>query len=419
MMNSNTLSVGTTWVPSQVWNMTFSRTTDIIIWIMLFLMGLPETVIEKTYIGEIPLSFLLFYLAAGCAVIEFALAGGVLYGRSRILVIAALLFTMMAIMGLVEGSEFKWWAIDISMYSGLLLGLFWGKQRSIDHAARMVCRWNATCSLLLLVNVLGLYTGLIPPSEKCSDRILTYAMFDCANIVSISFPFCFAVIYSQKFQQNHFWMKLFLWLGGLSVLGAAFLSATRSVLIVGLASGVSTCWFSMKNRVLAGILFTMLIFFAWFLLSGYSIVGYSHINLLDRLLNTEIREEGRFEEVEMMFDDMQNPTDIWLGRGFGCQFLSNVKINGESVAFSPHISILTTWYKGGLLSFLVIILCPMFVVVYRLFMLDRPILQSGCYTGVVIYLILSNLSGGWNFIMLFVYGAFFALSRQNPKDFVK
>jgi hypothetical protein len=418
MTRATAFSADTIWAPAHVWETVFAHATDTFIGIVLLLMGLPETVVEKIYWGEVPLQFIVFYLALACAFVEFALAGSLQRGRSRELGIATLLMAIMATMGFLKKTEFKWWVVDVSMFSGFLLGLYWGKKRSIARASRVMCRWNMLCTLLLLVNVIGLAAGLISPANN-SNRIYTSALFDCVKFVSMSIPFCFAVMYCQRSRRSRCWMVLILCGWGLGVLGGAIVSATRSVLLVGLSSGVLTYWIAAKNRVLTGIFFVLLTIVAWFLLLGDNTGGLSQTLLVDRLFHTDIYEECRYAEVAVMFDDMRTSTDVWLGKGFGSRFWSNLRLGDETMAFAPHIAVLTAWYKGGLLSFFIVIVCPALLAVYRLFMHDRSAIQSACYAGVIVYLLMSSLSGGWHFIMLFAYGAFFALSKHDCKVFAE
>lgn len=402
-------------VPEQSWQALFGRGADLLFGIALVWAGLPDTLVEKLYVGSVPFGFFLFYLAAGCGLLEVMFTSRFRPEGLSALKIAAWLMGLMAVNGLIREAEFKWWCIDASMFAGLVFGVCWGTQRSLVSAMDSLQRWCNLAAVMVLVNVIGLAAGWIAPAHEC-ERTYTFSLFDSANFVGICLPCCFTAAYCRRDVANRWLGIVPAYAAAGALLAAGVVSATRSILMLGVVSSLMAYWITARDRILAGIAMAVGVGVLGCAIFGNASPRSAEWAVLERLLDTNLRNEDRYVEVGLMFDDMDGLRDHCLGRGFGSRFWSNVVVSGESWAFAPHIAVLASWYKGGMLAFLAIIVAPVLLAAGRLLACNRPRLQLACSAGVIAYLTMSSLSGGWNFLMLFPFGAMCALSLRPAEE---
>ncbi len=370
---------------------------------------------ERPYIGVLPLEFFLFYAALASALLEVVLGDGLRRKWPELITITPVI-ALMAVMGVLRDADPRWWIIDASNVSGLLLGMYWGSQRPIAAALKFLTRLALICTLLLIVTIIGLMMGFVEPAIE-GERTFTYGLFSSAVLISLTLPMLCAITPFGNSPSGRPRWVLVACLGSGSVLVAAILSATRTILILGVVSLALTSWVMAKSSKVFVVSMAVLVVVACggllalqVFLSGSSLAGR-----LER--ENEIREESRYIEVEMMFADLSTPASWWLGKGFGSRFPTVVVVDGEDRAIAPHIGITTFWYKGGLLGFLAIAVYPALRGLYRLFARRGAALQLACSAGLITYVVMSSLTGGWSFGVLFMYGAFIALSGRQSKEF--
>jgi hypothetical protein len=130
--------------------------------------------------------------------------------------------------------------------------------------------------------------------------------------------------------------------------------------------------------------------------------------LADRIMSTDVAEDYRYMEVEMMFDQLRD--NLFRGEGFGSRFESCIGRHGEKLAFAPHVAVLTFWFKGGLLIFLATAILPAMRAAYQLALTPTWPVATACWGGALLYLVQASMSGGWNFHALFLFGAFLSLA---------
>ncbi|QDV67257.1 hypothetical protein Poly24_09500 [Rosistilla carotiformis] len=384
--------------------------SDAILGASLLWTGLPETVVGKIYIASVPLNVFLFYLAIASFAFEHMIGGRSLRRPSLLLLTAALAMFLMATMGFLQGAEFRWWAIDFSMFLGLPYGFLWVGQRGIAEAARLLQQWALIFSVLLLANLAGLAVGLIPPANEGS-RLFTYAVFNCTNFIAVILPCLFVAAWQRKLPGAHYREMCLAYIGAACIFLAGVFAATRSILLLSTVSVSLGYWVSTKSRMswVAWITPTAVI-------GGYALLGLGASTfLVDRLRQTNLSDEDRFVEVELMFEDMAGPADYILGRGFGSRFHSSVVVDGDDRALTPHVGVLSTLYKGGAVVFTVVVVLPFVLASFQLLQFQGTRIELGFAASVVLYIVLSSMSGGWNNGLLFVYGVSIAASSGSRR----
>ena len=161
--------------------------TDLLLTAAIVLLGLPQSVLEKAYVGEVPLVYILQY-AAGAGIVVETIAYRRGQGTSWWPTAVLLLGVYMGIAGVQSGAEVKWWVIDATMYGGFLLGIAWRQQRSAESAARTIQLWAPSPPPCWRSTSLGLTTGLIDPVAD-TDRTYSKALFNTAGFVAVVFPY--------------------------------------------------------------------------------------------------------------------------------------------------------------------------------------------------------------------------------------
>ncbi len=394
---------------------TASRLTDLLLAAMLVVIGLPETVFEKMYVGEVPLAFALFYAAAASMLIEVVVSAN-RQRLSRRLAAAILLGLFMAAVGFRREAETKWWVVDASVYCGFLLGLAWSERRSAAAAVRTVHLWGSIAAVLLAVNLIGLVSGFVPPVVE-SDRRYCSALFYTAGFVVVAFPFWFASARGGCPGLDGLCKALPACLGITGVLFAAYISATRSLLIAGIASILLAYWAVVRDPLFSALVLVLAVVVVLAAGQTGALETLQRSLLFDRLVGTTMADEARYVELEMMFHDLASADERWLGRGFGSRFDSNVQAHLDGLAVAPHVGVLAPWFKGGVPAFALMILLPGLAALSGLLLKRRSKIRQAGRAGLLAYLALASMSGGWDFALLFLYGIFSAAAFDKRLDF--
>lgn len=414
MANAITFDLRERRIGPQASRLACARLADLALGGMFLWAGLPDTVVERIYVGEIPIPFFLFYLGSALMGLELLLAGGLRWRGTVALPLAVGVAVLMALLGYLNEAEFRWWAIDASMFAGFLAGLCWVRLRGFAQATHTLGGWAGLSTLLLLGNLIGLATGLIPPSDE-GDRVYSHGMFFSANFLAMVFPLWVAL--SRSRPDSRAWLRLpLVCLGAAGMLAVAFFSATRSSLILSLASLLLTYWTTARKRTVAMTCAAFVMLTIGLVILGDESSAIRRTALANRLSQTTITDEDRYVEVEMMFGDLRTMQDFCLGRGFGSRFWSVVGANGGDWAFAPHVAVLTSWYKGGLFSFVIVLVWPLVQAVCRVFLARRRRLSMACSAALIAYAVMASMSGGWFIVFLFPYGACLELSGMQDTE---
>ena len=382
--------------------------TDVLLGVTLLWAVIPETLTGDVYFYDIPLRFCFFF----AAVISCAFST-VLLGVSNVtfqLKVAILALLGMAAFGLIRGNDLKFWVIDTSNWTALIFGLYWGGRYSRQYTINILYGWSWAVTCVLLLNILGLLSGLIPQAGE-GDRLYSYSLFTSTAFVTSLFPLWLTLDSRTAGLVLPRRSRLLAITGISCVLFCSMLSATRSMFLTGSVALMIVLWIRLhgKNAVLwVGVALAGSLLAAAFLFNAD--VG-SGEGVTNRLSSTNLAEEYRYIELQLLFEDLEGH---WLtGKGFGSRFESCIGKHGNFLAFAPHIGIFTSLFKGGAVVFGMLFLVPLATAAFQMVRLHKSSLSLACSAAVLLYCTQASMSGGWNFIALFLLGAMFTLSSRS------
>jgi hypothetical protein len=300
---------------------------------------------------------------------------------------------------------------DILSYAGLPVGIALGQFCGRDRFMILVRRCFVAVSITFAISIVLLLRGYIQ-SAGGDERLLDPAMYTSSFLIAVFFP----GLWFTAGVKRTFWRGVAI--GGLLLnLVFAMISATRSVLITLIAAIAITAIIEIKKdfRNMIWVCGILIAFGAYFQGErGWE--AFESTLLGERLTSTEFQNEDRFEELNMMLDQM-GPAEWIHGVGFGSGFESPVTRNSETgslLALGPHIGITTLLYKGGLPAMLLLIATPCLLCLWRV-VFARHSRADPFAAGVTVYLVQSCISGGWGFFALLVLGSLFTLTRERAQ----
>jgi hypothetical protein len=187
----------------------------------------------------------------------------------------------------------------------------------------------------------------------------------------------------------------------LVTVATGFASATRTIIIGSIL--IALLYFLLKRRRM-GVGFIIRFCAATLVGIAIFVSGASRIGngLFTRLDDTQIQEESRWQEIKLWWPQVNG--DLAFGQGMGSRFVSNVVVNGNSLASAPHLGILTFLMKGGVLLFLCCAIFPGLKAVRIILTPSIAESERGAAASVLMFIGLSCLSGGWYPLSLFAYG---------------
>ena len=382
--------------------------TDVLLGVTLLWAVIPETLTGDIYLYDIPLRFCLFFATAiSCAFSTLLLGVSNVTLQLKVAIVAML---GMSAFGLLQGNNIKFWVIDVSNWTALIFGLYWGGRYSRQHTISILYGWSWAVTLVLLLNIAGLLFGIVPQAGE-GDRLYSYSLFTSTAFVTCLFPLWFTVDPRRSGWVLPRKARLLAMIGISSVLFCSVLSATRSMFLTASVALIIVLWIRLhgKNGVLwIGVTLAGTLLAAAFLFNTDALVGGS---VTSRLSSTNLAEEYRYLELQLLFEDLEGH---WLtGRGFGSRFESCIGQHGDFLAFAPHIGIFTSLFKGGVLIFGILFLLPLATAASHLFRLNGSSLSLTCNAAVLLYGTQASMSGGWNFIALFLLGVMLTLASRS------
>ena len=381
--------------------------TDILLGVMLVWAMIPETLVGDIYFLDVPMRFLLFYCATASCMISTLFFG--LSTVTPYLKVALIAMLLMAGMGIFWGNDLKFWVVDVSNYTGLVLGLYWARRNSLQSTVNTLYWWSVAIGTVLLLNIVGLLLGIIPQANE-GERLYSYSLFTSTAFVTCLFPFWFTASSTKKgVTIPPRARKMAVTCIGCVVL-ASVLSATRSMFLTGAVAVTIVVWLRLHGKNAAFWMFTTLASCLIFMLTVFNSESWLSSRFADRLASTELVEEYRYIELQMMFEQLEG--SFLTGKGFGSRFESCIGRNSEFRAYAPHVAIFTTLFKGGVATFALIIVVPVVMAVFNLVRLNRNTMCLSFSAAVILYCTQGAMSGGWNYIALFLYGTMHSLATR-------
>ena len=377
---------------------------------MFLLEFLPETIFEVPDIRlgshEIPLQVAFFWGAMGCVFAHVLVSGHSRWTPAFLITGSVGLY--MAANGWLSGAEFKFFVVDFSTFAGILLGIWWGANCNPKEVLRQFRKLFFLALGFLLFNTFGILCGLIPPAHF-GLRLYTYSIFNCAGVVATLFPIVFYTESEQPNTLRSVFLRLLQKIGLAGLLFSAIATVSRAIFLSAVVSGILTMWIGLHGKVVKICVMALTIVVGTLVLveDGRLIQdGY----LAERMTMTPLEEEARYVEVQMMFEDLRGA--LIFGRGFGSRFVSCIGFNEDALVLAPHVAVLTSLYKGGVVAFFVLMVIPGLIGFRNLLLRSRNAVQAALGAAVLLYLVQSSMSGGWWFSHLFLYGTCFSLAMK-------
>jgi hypothetical protein len=234
------------------------------------------------------------------------------------------------------GTTFSWWSAfqDISVYSGLPIGIAWAKLKGREGVQKSFQLWYVICCITFSLTLLGLWMGIIK-SFSGQLRLVDGALFSSVVLVTMVLP----CLWSARGPNMR--LQRGIALAGVSLCVIfALISATRSVAIALFTSIASLAIVEIKkHRSVLPWFAVTLCGLAMFLAYSPDLSDTAQSTLLgQRLIKTDIQKENRFGELLMMTGQMSDSQ--WVrGAGFGTQFASPIPDPGSGgMAITPHIA---------------------------------------------------------------------------------
>jgi hypothetical protein len=125
-------------------------------------------------------------------------------------------------------------------------------------------------------------------------------------------------------------------------------------------------------------------------------------DVFQRLGNTQGSSEARTIELVLFWAQVSG--DLVTGQGMGSRFVSNVIVEGDPLASAPHIGIVTLLMKGGVGAFFAFVILPLFIALKVFFSKRKSRLRRASAGSVLLYVALACQSGGWDPLLMFIYG---------------
>lgn len=393
---------------------------------LCILLGMCTAAFPETLLGlESSIMLRYVYLLFGLAMIGSLCSR--LSGRDGRLFLSPQMFitglagAYMLVLGIVYQVELKFLLVDMVIFGSLVLGIQWGESHHDGSAWRAAVQWNSVLVVMLLVNMIGLAKGFILPSEEDS-RIFNYGLFACTGTISILFPVVYCGTDFIANGKNVKMGKALAVLGIIACVGAAFLTGTRSVLVVAIISIAVTMWLrlSLGKSLLWGT--AGLLVWMGCKVNADSRSPIAESVLIERFISADIESSYRYQEVYSLFEQLEG--HLFTGLGLGNRFWGIADLESEILVLAPHIGILTLLQKGGLVLFSVLIVLPLVRVITNLLRkrgygecrkrreFVPPAVWSACC---VVFMTQACISGGWKCQSLFLFGAMLACATRSAE----
>ncbi len=386
---------------------------------MVVVLVFPETLLGRVYLFVLPIRFVVFYLALFLFAMEFITLPGRLSGMTVAALVAAVLLTLG---GVVREHSTKFLVLDLSVFCGLIAGLFWGTRRAPHVVINKLRRWSGVVCVVTWVSMIAVYLGLVESVGR-APRVYLYSAFRSAGFLVFTCPLLFgAGVASGDVLARKKLLRTAI-LSVVTVLAVGVATATRSAFLAGVFSLLVMLWIGAlqrRGRLIAASLVSLAVIGfliyavarpkrpvrAW---SGSS-PAYDVYLLEKRLEATRLTDETRYLEARSVLAGLSRAEAI-LGTGFGSRYELPYE-SRSPIAYAPHIGLLAFLLKGGIPLFVLCVALPAVVALWNMFAGTTEPIRMSCWGGVLAYIASSTMSGGWSVLPLFLYGTFLAMAMS-------
>ena len=352
-------------------------------------MIVPEIWRSTFHLGEVPIAAVIM-AALGCVLLLQLLVSPASIESGMVVGAGAL--ALMTVRGYLRGNidtyTLKFFASDVYSFAAFVSGYALARIRSQSNYVRMI---SLVAAVAVVLTYVALFAGLLTPVFRDnSERFVTMSIFGATGILLILVPLA-SVTQSG-------WQTILM----LIILAAAsLLSATRTLLLVTILAAM-LCMVVRKHRFDGRFLLRSAAVVTLLLMVFLSEESLFNTSVFHRLASTDLGEEARFVELSLFWPQVSD--DLLAGQGMGSRFVSNIVIQGNSLASATHVGIVTFLMKGGVIAFLAFAVTPLLVALRMVFSSRHSQLRRGGAASVLIFIALACMSGGWDPLALFGYG---------------
>lgn len=287
-----------------------------------------------------------------------------------------------------------------SIYLGIVVSRSLSLQKLYELFLPLYYILVAALSLIVAMLLLGVISSAV-----VGDRQIDPAAFYITALIIILSPYIW-LARILKGQYNY--VIIDSGLGFSSAMLFSVISGTKSLIILAIASTVVFGVLLVRTRVIrlsSTVIRRALVVALIVTVTGASFIYSKRDLMFSRIDGYYLGEESRVEELLVMFDQFQGK--LLPGLGLGVMFYSPVSAPTEGIdglAVAPHIAIATPLLKGGLPLFLLLVVYPVYKALGSLFSKRRQPLRMAISGSLLLYYLLTMMSGGWAYHYLFAVG---------------
>ena len=378
----------------------------------------PEMWTKPMAIGPLPIPFLLTVFLSVSILFEST------FYRRRLSVInltvtAAILYS--AARGWMVSDrnhwDLKFFIVDLWSMQAFLLGLLWASRRSLSYIAYQLRSLAPTFLAATIFTCIGLLAGVLHPvNGEYSNRLYTSSLWCLAIISFLVWPILHYATNDWENPRPYRFPKWCFGKANASVVLAsgifvAIFTATRNMFIISVVVFlVGRAVEKRFNTVQTLRLFVVIVSSLVLLVFLASVIRMRGTSVLERLTDTQVKKEQRWEEATGMFNQLG--PDVVTGWGIGSRFYSPVQLPAIPLADAPHIGLLVGFLKGGFVIEGIFVILPLVLGIRRL--VHRTPTSCAGAVCVIGFWTLSALSGGWFAYQLFLFGVGIGLLAKKP-----
>lgn len=327
---------------------------------------------------------------------------------SRLWVVSsATLLALLALLGLLLSNTnfFSWGALegDVLVMAGLLVGVGFARFLAVERGMWLLCTVYCLGLVAFGATMGGWAAGVIHVSETHEGRRVISSLFGISWVLTAICPIVFSLRGTLRSRSRRTGLLCVVFLGIASVFYIGFFTSTRSVLLQGVCM-LLLCTALHLAKAVNGLAVSLVVVAVLVLSASINSVVEAGSSVYDRYILSKRPVASSFEgetravEVGLMMSEMR--WDVVIGWGFGSQFPTE----GQGYLVSgPHVGALTFLMKGGFALFGLFCIGPLILALLKLRNSQDWFVRGGA-GGVIAFVWMASMSGGWSFMNVFLYG---------------
>ena len=409
------------------------RLTVFSVTLAFLVMAFPETLIPKgfTHLGPVHVTNAVTPIACIFVFVEALLDPRRWPSRVKLAVVLTLI---MLLHGVANGYELRYLAMDGLIWICFVGGLLWGSLTSPLDFARQMKSVAIIFALGTPTVIVAVILGIIPRSPGPEGFMITRSLYFTADFLCFLGPLIFTADIVQGRRDRIIKSQILLVVSAAGVLLVGLCSTGRATLLEGVALFLVSYRIAARTGVVRGVnrltvacigivLLVALAATPYLSERGDALLARFNFNFGTSSTMESSTEEVRVEELDRMFEELSGYELTGLGLGSSYVAPGYIDLDtGKARALAPHIGILSPLFKGGVIAFLAVSIIPAFLALRRFFF-SSPVdpISLSIWGGVLLFLMLSCMSGGYQQGPMFIFGMLISMGlnwdRQHGAPF--